>query len=123
MTSMNEPSKETSETNQSDDQLNEYFDGQPPQDPKQELHGDLNQLRILSNGLKNTREPSWVSLSTSIQNIIDSINIVEGEITNLSQYRARMRGYYATGMSKEVIKDLDITKAQLWNKFIDPRRG
>ena len=31
-----------------------------------ELHEDLNQLRILSDELKNTREPSRVSLTTSI---------------------------------------------------------
>ena len=32
--------------------------------PKDELHGDLNQLRILSEELKNTREPSLVSRVT-----------------------------------------------------------
>jgi hypothetical protein len=124
MTSTNDPSQETSETHQSEEEdnpLNEEFDEQLPQNPEDELHGDLNELRILSDGLKNTREPSRVSLATSIQKIIDSINIAEGEITNLSQYRDRMREHYSNGMSKEAIKELDITKAQLWSKFIDPR--
>lgn len=62
-----------------------------------------------------------MSLATSIQNIIDSINIVHGEITYLSQYRTRMRQHYATGLSKEEINNLQITKAQSYSKFIDPR--
>ena len=98
MTNTNESSQQTNETNQLDDQsnpeLNEEFDGQPLENTEDELHGDLNQLRILSDGLKNTREPSRISLTTSIQNIIDSINIVHGEITYLSQYRTRMRQHY-----------------------------
>ena len=87
MKNTNEPSQETNETNQSEvpnHELNE-------ENPEDELHGDLNQLRILSDELKNTKESSRVSLATSIQNIIESINISHSEITNLSEYRARMR--------------------------------
>ena len=91
------------------------------ENPEDELHGDLNQLRILSDELKNTREPSQVSLSTSLENIIESINIAHSEITNLSEYRAWMRQHYRTGMSKEDIKNLNITKSQLWSKFTDQR--
>ena len=90
---------------------------------KDELHGDLNQLRILSDELKNTREPSQVSLATSIQNIIESINIAHSEITSLNEYRVRMRENYGTGISKENIKNLNITKTQLSSKFTDPRTG
>ena len=60
MTNTNEPSQEMNETNQSENpnpKLNE-------ENPEDELHEDLNQLRILSDELKNTREPSWVSLET-----------------------------------------------------------
>jgi len=39
----------------------------------------------------------------------------------LSQYRTRMRQHYASGLSKEEINNLQITKAQLYSKFIDPR--
>ena len=34
-----------------------------------------------------------------------------------------MREHYGTGMSKEDIKNLNITKSQLWSKFTDPRTG
>ena len=34
-----------------------------------------------------------------------------------------MREHYATSMSKEDIKNLNITKSQSWSKFIDPRTG
>ena len=119
MTNTNEPSQERNETNQSEDpnpELNE-------ENPKDELHGDLNQLRILSDELKNTREPSRFSLATSLQNIIESINISHSEITSLSEYRARMREHYSIGISKEDIKSLNITKSQLWSKFTDSRTG
>ena len=111
MTNTNEPSEEMNETNQTKNpklKLNEE------ENLEDELHGDLNQLRILSDELKNTREPSRVSLATSRQNIIESINIAHSEITSLSEYRARMREHYSTGISKEDIKNMNITKAQLW---------
>ena len=63
MTNTNEPSQERNETNQTDDpnlELNE-------ENAKDELHEDLKQLRIFSDELKNTREPSRVSLITSIK--------------------------------------------------------
>ena len=113
MTNTNEPSQQRSETNQSEDPINPELneenpeDGfrEPPENPEDELHGDLNQLRILSDELKNTREPYRVSLATSLQNIIESINISHSEITNLRQYRARMREDYAISMPKEDIKN------------------
>ena len=115
---MNHPNK-LIEMNQSKDPINPELNeenpedgfGEPPENPEDELHRELNQLRILSDELKNTREPSRVSLATSLQNIIESINITHNEITNLSQYRARMREHYGTGMFKEDIKSLNITKA------------
>ena len=115
------------ETNQTEDpnpELNEEnHELNEEENPEDELHGDLNQLRILSDELKNTREPSRVSLATSIQNIIEYINISHSEITSLSEYRAWMREHYSTGISKEDIKNLNIAKAQMWSKFTDPRIG
>ena len=93
--------------NQSEDPINLELN---EENLKDELHGDINQLRILSDELKNTREPSWVSLATSLENIIESINIFHSEITSLREYRARMREHYGTGISKEDIKNLNITK-------------
>ena len=84
MKNTNEPSQERNETNQTEDpklELNE-------ENPKNELHMDLNQLIILSDEMKNTREPSRVSLATSLQNIIEYINISHSKITILSKYRA-----------------------------------
>ena len=52
MTNTSEPSPERNETKQTEDpnlELNE-------ENPEDELHEDLNQLRILSDELKNTRE-------------------------------------------------------------------
>ena len=103
MTNTNEPSQQSSEMNQSEDPINPKLNeelngeplenpedefGEPPENPKDELHGYLNQLRILSDELKNTRECFRVSLATSLQNIINSINIAHSEITNLSEYWA-----------------------------------
>ena len=125
MTNTNEPSQEMNETNQIEDPNPELNEENPElneeENPEDELHGDLNQLRILSDELKNTREPSRFSLATSIKNIIESINIAHSEITSLSEYRGRMREHYSTGISKEYIKSLNITKAELWRKFTDPR--
>ena len=127
MTNTNEPSKEMNETNQTEDPNPELNEENPElneeENPEDELHRDLNKLRILSDELKNTREPSRVSLTTSIQNIIEYISIANSEITSLSEYRARMREHYSTGISKEDIKNLNITKSQLWSKFTDPRTG
>ena len=63
-----EPSQERGETNQSEDPINPKLNEENPED---ELHRDLNQLRILSDELKNIGEPSQVSLTTSLQNIIE----------------------------------------------------
>jgi hypothetical protein len=121
MSDTTEPSDETNETRPPEDNMG--TDNEPNENPEDQLHQDLNQLRALSNELNSTKEPSRVSLASSLQNIIESINIAHSEITNLSQYRARMREHYSTGLSKEQIKDLNITKAQLYSKFIVPSTG
>ena len=66
MTHTNEPSHERNETNQIEDPNPKLNEEEKPED---ELHGDLNQLIILSDELKNTSEPSRVSLATSIKKI------------------------------------------------------
>ena len=48
--------EENPELNEENPELNE-------ENPEDELHRDLNQLIILSDELKNTREPSQVSLA------------------------------------------------------------
>ena len=68
---------ETSQIEDPNPELNE-------ENPEDELHRDLNQLRIPSEELKNMREPSRVSLASSLQNIRESINISHSETTNLT---------------------------------------
>ena len=67
MTNTNEPSEEMNETNKTQDPNPKLNEENPELNEEEnledELHGDLNQLRILSDELKNTREPSWVSLA------------------------------------------------------------
>lgn len=121
MTNTPEPSDETNETRPSKDNIG--TDNELNENPEDQLHQDLNELRVLRDELKSTKEPSRVFLASSLQNIIESINIAHSEITNLSQYRARMREHYSIGMSKEQIKDLNINKAQLYSKFIVPSTG
>ena len=73
MTNTNEPSKEMNETNQTKDpnpELNEEnLKLNEEEKPKDELHEDLNQLIILSDELKNTREPYWVFLATQYKTL------------------------------------------------------
>ena len=75
MTNKNEPFEEMNETNQTEDpnpELNEEnLELNEEENAEDELHGDLNQLIILSDELKNTKEPSWVCLATSLQDIIE----------------------------------------------------
>ena len=66
MTNTNEPSQQRSEKNQLENPINPELNeekpedgfGEPPKNHENELHGDLNQLRMLSDEMKNTREPS-----------------------------------------------------------------
>lgn len=103
------PSDETNETRALEDNMG--TDNEPNENPEDQLHQDLNQLSALSNELNSTKELSRVSLASSLQKIIESINIAHSEIANLIEYRAQMREHYSIGLSKEQIKDLNITKA------------
>ena len=108
MANTNEPCKEMNETNQTEDpnpELNEeILELNEEENPEDELHRDLNQLRILSDELKNTREPSRVSLTTPIQNIIESINIAHSEITSLSEIGLEWESIKALVYPKRILK-------------------
>ena len=63
----NNKNNEINQTEDPNPELNEEnLELNEEENPKDELHRDLNQLRILSDELKNTREPSRVSLATAI---------------------------------------------------------
>ena len=64
-----------------------------------------------------------MSLATSLDHYVESIDNAYGQLPEMTQYRDEMREYYATGLSKDQIKDLNITKAQLYRKFTYPRTG
>ena len=95
---------------------------QQPQNenPNNELQNNLNELKKLIYGLRNTREPTRLSLATSLDHY-ESIDHAYGQLLEMTQYRDEMREYYSTDLSKDQIKDLNITKAQLYSKFTEPR--
>jgi hypothetical protein len=93
----------------------------PPQDPYTKINQCLYELRNLIGELRNTREPSCISLATSLDNIVASIGHAHGQLSDISKYRARMREYYSTNISKEEVKNLHITKEMIVQLFIDPR--
>lgn len=78
-------------------------------------------LRTLSRDLRNTREPSHLYLASSLETIISSIENDQVKLTNIFDYRARMREFYSMDISKERIKELYITKHEFLSLFIDPR--
>ena len=88
-----------------------------------EIETILGSLRYLCNGLKNTRDPTWLSLATSLEEITSSIPGSQGELANISNFRARMFEYYRTGLRKEKIRDRNISNKQLMTCFIIPRNG
>jgi hypothetical protein len=80
-------------------------------------------LRSIVHDLRGTREPSQLSLATSLDAIVSSIASSQGKLTSISEYRARMFDYYRTGLDKNQVRDLNITKQDLMSLFIDPRSG
>jgi hypothetical protein len=92
---------------------NENPNPNSPQDPYNEINQCLNELKNLIGELRNTREPSHISLATSLDTIIASIGHAHGQLFDISKYRARMREYYSIGISKEEVKKLNISKESI----------
>jgi hypothetical protein len=59
-----------------------------------EFDARLRSLRTLIQDLQNTREPSRLSLATSLDTIVSSITNVQGQLTHISDYGAKMYEYY-----------------------------
>jgi len=78
-------------------------------------------LRSIFYDLMSTKEPSLLSLVTSFDVSVSSIASVQGKLTNISKYRARMFDYYRDGIDRKQVRDLNITKKDLMSLFIDPR--
>jgi len=96
---------------------------QQPQNenPKDELRNNLNGLKKLIHGIRNTREPTRLSVETSLDHYIESIDHIYGQLLKMTEYRAQMREYLSIGLTKDQIKYLNITKAELYNMFTEPR--
>jgi hypothetical protein len=97
----------------------------PPQPPNvnSQIDEGLVILRTLEEQLRDTREPRRVSLATSLDIIVNSIASSQGKLTSIYDYREIMYEYYSTGLDKNQVKDLGISKQQILTIFRDPRNG
>ena len=86
-----------------------------------EINEGLKSLRDLSRQLRVTRDPARLSLASSLDTMITSIKETQSQHTNITDYRTRMREFYSTELSKEGVKDLNISKQELLSKFRNPR--
>ena len=68
-----------------------------------------------------TRDLARLSLAISLETMILSIQDTQSQLTNITDYRTRMREFYSNGLSKEGIKELNISKQELLSKFRNPR--
>jgi hypothetical protein len=93
---------------------------QPPNINTQIDEG-LSTLISLVHELRGTREPGKVSLTTSLDAIVSSITSAQVKLTSIYEYMGRMFEYYRTGLDKNQVRDLNISKQGLISLFIDPR--
>jgi len=100
----------------------EFEESQPQNEIlENELQNNLSELKNLIHGLRNTWELTWLSLATSLDHYIKSIDHAYGQLLEKTEYKAEMREYYSTKLSKDQIKYLNITKFELYRKFTEPR--
>lgn len=59
---------------QQSQQPENYVNTQPNENLEDEMQNDLNELKNLIHGLRNTRGPFWLSLATSLDQHIESID-------------------------------------------------
>jgi hypothetical protein len=80
-------------------------------------------LRTLEEQLRDTRDPSRVSLATSLDIIVKSIASSHGKLTSIYDYSERMYEYYNFGLEKNQVRDLAISEQKILTTFRDPRNG
>ena len=85
------------------------------------IHDGLNSLIYLSRQLRVTREPTHLCLVSSLETMISSIQETQSRLKNITDYKARMRELYSNGLSKEGIKELNITKQEWLSQFYNLR--
>ena len=60
--------------------------------------------------LRPTREPFILSFDVSVNTIITLVDNAHNQLFIITKYRAKMREYYSTSLSKYKIKELNISK-------------
>jgi hypothetical protein len=103
----------------------EYQNPNTPQQPNENTQIDegLVILRTLEEQLRDTRDPSRVSLATSLDIIVNSNASSQGKLTYIFYYRERMYEYYSTSLDINQVKELGISKQQILSIFRDLRNG
>jgi hypothetical protein len=92
-----------------------------PQNINIEIYLGLDTLRSLMNDLWRTRVPGRESFSTSFHIVVRSIASPQGKLTYIYEYEARMFDLYRTGLDRNQVRDLGISKQDLMFIFIYPR--
>jgi hypothetical protein len=108
-----------SEENQEDQNPNPP----PPHNVNTKIDEGLVILLTLEQQLRETRDPRRVSLATYLDIIVESIASSQGKLTSISDYRAQMYEYYSIGLERNQVKELGISKQQIFSIFRDPRNG
>ena len=70
-------------------------------------------IRSIFKDLQSTREPTRLSLATSLYTIVFFIASAKGKLTNISYHRDRMFEHYNTSIDKNKVRPLNITKKEL----------
>ena len=89
------------------------------QDRNSQVIARLASLRCLSSSIRggdHLRE----SLADALDTITDTIFEAQGDLYNITSYRESRRQYYSDGLSYKDIKDLKMTKDQLFLLFRGP---
>ena len=81
--------------------------------------GELRRLSSLFRGGDHIRQ----SLAVALEAITNTIANAQGALYNISSYRDSQRQFYSTGLSYREVKNLKITKDQLFSLFRDPSTG
>ena len=74
----------------------------------------IQSLRGLLQEFRNTRDPSHISLATSLERIITSIVYVWGYLSNVSNNKDRTFDYCRMGLDKNQFKDISKSNKDLF---------
>ena len=102
--------------------MNPNPDLEGEEDRNSQILAHLVSLRRLSSSIRggdHLRE----SLADALDTITNTVANAQGALYNISSYRESKRQYYSDGLSYKDIKDLKITKDQLFSLFWDTSTG